>query len=89
LFITKGETLLYLNDEKDIEPTIDWVKAMWTRWERLSVASQQSIYNVFQKGNWKRGFEGLTDEQRRWVQGEEIPSMMKKEKKEPAKSQKS
>ena len=78
-----------LNDEKDIEPTFDWVKAMWTRWERLSVVRQQSIYTVFQKGNWKRGFEGLTDEQRRWVQGEEILSMMKKEKKKPAKSQKS
>ncbi len=78
-----------LNDEKDIEQTIDWVKAMWTRWELLSVVSQQSIYNVFQKGNWKRGFESLTDDRRRWVQREEIPSMIKKEKKEPAKSQKS
>ena len=85
----KGETLLSLNDEKDIEPTIDWVKAMWTRWGRLSVVSQQSIYTVFQKGNWKRGFEGLTDDQRRTVQRVEIPSMMKKEKKDPAKSQKS
>ncbi len=55
---------------------------MWTRWGRLSVVSQQSIYTVFQKKKLDRWFEGLTDDQRSWDQGEEIPSMMKKEKKE-------
>ena len=34
---------------------------------------------MFQKGTWKSTNKGLTDEQIRWVEGEDVPSLKKKD----------
>jgi hypothetical protein len=34
---------------------------------------------LLQKGTWKSTNKGLTDEQIRWVEGEDVPSLKKKD----------
>ena len=34
---------------------------------------------MLQKGTWKSTNKGLTDEQIRWVEGEDVPSLKKKD----------
>lgn len=39
--VTRGEILLNINDEKNLESTIVWIKAMWTRFDSLNPSNQQ------------------------------------------------
>ena len=60
--IQKGETLLELNDEKNLETTIVWIRAMYFRWENLVFNHKKLIAKSFADEKWRNGFEGLTND---------------------------
>ena len=52
-YIDEGSTLLELNDEKNLDQTILFLKAMYFRWENLLPAVQKKMALVMQKGLWR------------------------------------
>ncbi len=52
---------------------------MYFRWNNLHPYHRQSVKDVLQKGTWKTSGQGFTSEQKRWVEGEDFPSLKKKE----------
>ena len=51
-----------LNDEKNLETTIVWIRAMYFRWENLVFNHKQLIAKSFADDKWRNGFEGLTND---------------------------
>ena len=61
-YIDEGNTLLELNDEKNLDQTILFLKAMYFRWENLLQNHKHLIAKSFADDKWRNGFEGLTND---------------------------
>ena len=58
---------------------MNWIKAVYLRWDNLHPSHKQSIKDVLKKGTCKSSNQGFTSEQQRWVEGEDVPSLKKKD----------